>query len=81
MYYQKIKEIFEREALNEARPTNTFGFANALKKHPMVEKIVELRSMSDGVVVMARTKDGQAYEIQIRPMQYAKELEVPKKKS
>lgn len=85
-YYSKIKDILESEFINEenlteARPTKTFDVAQGMMKHPMFEKLVELQSMADGVALIMRTKDGQAYEILIRPLQYAKYFTPPKPKS
>ena len=74
MFFDELKK------LNEARPTNTFGIVQELRKLPSFDKLIKVESRMDGMVAAIRTKDGQAYEIVIRPVQYAKEIDVPNKK-
>lgn len=54
-----------------SRPTNIINFAADLKKHPDVEKVVAVRSQSDGVAALVRVKGGNAYEITIRAAEFA----------
>lgn len=61
-----------KEVLNELRQTILSQLANELKKMPSIEKIIKTQYIADGVAVFARTKDGNAYEVIIRPAPKAK---------
>jgi hypothetical protein len=54
------------EPLNEERASSTLELMSAIKGLPMVDKIVDVHFMRDGSTALIRTKDGNAYEIQIR---------------
>ena len=60
------KKTKESVQLDEYRSTNILGFMSGLRKHPDVEKIVDIVSQADGQTALVRTKDGNAYEIQVR---------------
>ena len=60
------KKTKESVQLDEYRATNILGFMSGLRKHPDVEKIVDIVSQADGQSALVRTKDGNAYEIQVR---------------
>ncbi len=58
-------------ALDEARPTDIVSIVQGLRDHPMIEKVFDLQGMSDGFSTLVRTKDGNAYEMKIRPAEYS----------
>lgn len=58
--------------LNEARSSDISGFISRMKKHPGIEKIVDVWSDVDGMSALVRLKDGNALEVSIRPARYAK---------
>ena len=63
-----VEEIEVKEKLlNESRPTDMFAKIGSLKLLPWVDKIISEKGMPDGFSAMVRSKDGNAYEIQIRP--------------
>lgn len=62
----KKKKLKDDVQLDEYRATNILGFMSGLRKHPDVEKIVDIVSQADGQSALVRTKDGNAYEIQVR---------------
>lgn len=67
-----MKDDF-KEFIKESRPTNIMEFLSKLgKTHPDVEKMVDLWSQIDGFAALYRTKDGNAYEVTVRPAEYAK---------
>ena len=70
--------IFKNIVL-EARPTNILGLIVELKKLPSVEKIIEITTQHDGMSVLVRTTDGNAYEIQIRQAEFAQHPDIKKK--
>ena len=76
---ETAKTIIET-AVSEARPTNIAGFINKLRSHPDVEKIVDVHGMRDGMDALIRTKDGNAYELQIRPAEYSRNQPKTKKR-
>lgn len=59
-------ETDDATQLNEERAVFTTQIINALKSLPMVDKIVDAHFMADGSTALIRTKDGNAYEIQVR---------------
>jgi len=58
--------------LKEERSTNIMAIIADLRKSNSIEEIIDVRGMSDGFTVFARGKDGNAYEIEIRPASLAK---------
>lgn len=62
----KKKKQTESVQLDEYRATNILGFMSGLRKHPEVEKIIDIVSQADGQTALVRTKDGNAYEVQVR---------------
>ena len=60
-----------KDLLTESRPTNIFGIMGQLEKLPSIAKMVDLWSQADGMAGLYRTKDGNAYEITVRPAEYA----------
>ena len=69
----------EEVHLGEARSSNIMGLISEIKKIPSVEKLVDLWSQSDGMAALYRTKDGNAYEITIRPAAYADHPDIQQK--
>ena len=78
------------QLLSEGRGVGTADFISKLRSHPDVEKIVSTWYMADGSSALVRTKDGNAYEIQVRqagqgafpPFQnYTKSPEASRRKS
>lgn len=69
----------DSENLDEARSSNIMGLISEIKKIPSVEKLVDLWSQSDGMAALYRTKDGNAYEITIRPAAYADHPDIKQK--
>jgi ASC-1-like (ASCH) protein len=60
-----------------ARPTHTIDIAFSMKKLPLVDKVIDTWSQMDGTATLVRGKDGNAYEIVVRP---ASETQHPKLK-
>ena len=58
--------------VNEDRATQLFQLVQDMRKHPDVEKIVSVNYLTDGISAFVRTKDGNAYEMEIRPAPFAK---------
>lgn len=58
--------------LNEERSSNIMKIISDIKNLDSLEEILDIRGMSDGFTVFARGKDGNAYEIEIRPASLAK---------
>lgn len=58
--------------LNEARSTRIMDLISELKGLDFVDRILDVRGMSDGFTVFLRGKDGNAYELEIRPASGAK---------
>lgn len=75
--YNKIVNQ-ELMKVDEARSTNIMGFMGGLSKHPEVEKVVDVFSSYDGMTALVRTRDGNAYEVDVRPAQYNKHSGVDK---
>jgi len=61
------------------RPTKITDLVSEFKRMPSVEKVVDYWSQSDGFAALVRTKDGNAYEVTIRPAKYSKHPELRKK--
>jgi hypothetical protein len=58
--------------LNEDRATQLFQLVQDMRKHPEVEKVVSVNYLTDGISAFIRTRDGNAYEMEIRPAPFAK---------
>ena len=59
--------------LKESRPTNLMGYVQALKKLPFVDKVIKTQYVNNGIATLIRDKNGNAYEIILRPAAHAKE--------
>lgn len=68
-----------KSLLSESRPTNILGFISKLRQHPDIENIIDIVGQGDGMTAFVRTLDGNAYEIQVRPAEYAKHPSVKEK--
>lgn len=66
MKKQELKQII-KEILKEERATQLSNIIRSFKDSKMVDKIVAVDYMFDGVAGLIRTSDGNAYEIQLRP--------------
>lgn len=77
----KFRDIVENKVqkLDEARPTNIMGLMDEMKKLPSIDKRVDLWSQIDGFAGLFRGKDGNAYEITIRPAEFAQHDGIKKK--
>lgn len=62
-----IVDEIEAKQLLESRPANIWEKIGSLKTLSWVAEIVSERGMPDGMSALVRSKDGNAYEIQIRP--------------
>ncbi len=60
-----VKESEETQ-LNEERATSVFNFVSSLKSLPIVDKLVNVHGTVSGATALIRTKDGNAYEIEIK---------------
>ena len=74
-----MDSMSDMETMDEARSSNIMGLVSEIKKIPSVEKLVDLWSQSDGMAALYRTKDGNAYEITIRPAAYAAHSDIQQK--
>lgn len=62
-----VKRLGEgMENLNEERPTQLFNIVAELEKNPMIEEVISVNYIADGIAAFVRTTDGNAYEFQIR---------------
>lgn len=61
--------------LNEVRSSNIMEIISELKTLKFIDKILDVRGMTDGFTVYIRGNDGNAYELQIRPAAFAKDHE------
>ena len=77
----KFRDLVDKNVdVNEARSTNIMGLMSEIgKKVPSIEKMVDLWSQIDGFAGLFRTKDGNAYEITIRPASESKHPGIQKK--
>ena len=66
------KPVKEDVQLNEERAVFTGQFIASLRDNPLVDKIVNAHYLSDGSTALVRLKDGNAYEIEVRPATLAK---------
>lgn len=73
------EELEKVESMDEARSSNIMGLVSEIKKIPSVEKLVDLWTQSDGMAALYRTKDGNAYEITIRPAAYSAHSDIQQK--
>lgn len=63
--------IYKRQ-INESRPSKAFDLASAIGRQvDSIEKLVDINYTSNGVVALYRTKDGNAYQVEIKAAQYA----------
>lgn len=68
------------EKVTAARPAKIMDFMSTLKKtHTDVEEMVDLWSQMDGMAGLFRTKDGNAYEVTVRPAKYSQHPGIKKK--
>lgn len=58
--------------ITEDRATQLFQIVQDMSKHPEVEKVINVKYLTDGISAFVRTIDGNAYEMEIRPARYAK---------
>lgn len=65
-------ELGVSNMLAEDRATQLAYIAQKLPEHPAVEKLISVNYIADGISAFVRTKDGNAYEFEIRPARFAK---------
>jgi len=65
---QNLTEAYNKLLEDEQKSTNIMDILSAIGK--TVGEVKEIRSMSDGMFAFIDFKDGQTYEIQIRPLRY-----------
>ncbi len=65
-------ELGAGNMLTEDRATQLAYIAQKLPEHPAVEKLISVNYLNDGISAFVRTKDGNAYEFEIRPAPFAK---------
>jgi len=65
-------ELDTGNMLAEDRATQLSYIAQKLPEHPAVEKLISVNYIADGISAFVRTKDGNAYEFEIRPARFAK---------
>ena len=68
-FLRKLDEV--APPLSESRPTDVVGVMSKLHGLPGLTP-VKVWSIMDGAVGLYRDETGQAYEIQVRPAEYAK---------
>lgn len=66
--------------INEERQSNIIELINSIRGSSFVDEVLDVRAMSDGFTVFVRGKDGNAYELEIRPASLAKGHEDLRKK-
>ncbi len=69
-----------RTVLDESRPTHLLKMVSSIERMPEVEKLIDVHYLADGITAFVRTKDGNAYEFEVRPAKYAKGHNVYRKK-
>lgn len=74
-----MDDIESNEYIAESRPSRISEIVQQLKSLQFIEKIVDIRGQDDGMAVLARTTDGNAYEITIRPAEYAQHPDIQHK--
>ena len=67
-----LKESFSDRPKVRGKPrrvksTKTFDIIRSLRGLDMVEDIVDVHPTSNGTVALVRTKDGDAYEVLVKP--------------
>lgn len=79
-YLAKAAALQESANITESRSTNILGLigSRGLGQLPQVEKIVDIRSLRDGMSALVRTTDGNAYEVQIRQAAHTQHPELKK---
>jgi hypothetical protein len=73
--FGRRKEAVELDVGNmlaEDRATQLAYIVQKLPEHPAVEKVISVNYLADGISAFVRTKDGNAYEFEIRPARFAK---------
>ena len=73
--FSKVRNSIELDSGNmlaEDRATQLAYIAQKLPEHPAVEKVISVNYLADGISAFVRTKDGNAYEFEIRPARFAK---------
>lgn len=73
--FGRRKEAIELDTGNmlaEDRATQLAYLAQKLPEHPAVEKVISVNYLNDGISAFVRTRDGNAYEFEIRPARFAK---------
>ena len=74
-------ELFKEHFLNETRPTRIFNIISDIDKCKGFE-LIDAHATIQGFVALMRYKDGNAYEVAIKPAQYSEEFpEYTSKKS
>ena len=67
MANKQLREII-KEVINEAREPKTLDlFMKIVKSSPEIEKTIKVGYIAGGIQGFVRTKDGNAYEITIKP--------------
>ena len=61
-----------KKEILEGRPTDIVGLLLEIKRMPSIEKLISSRALVDGMSALFRTKDGNAYEFEIRQAKYKK---------
>lgn len=66
-----MNQIYKRQFC-EDRPSKAFQLASEIGRQVgSIEKLVDMNYTSNGVVALYRTKDGNAYQVEIKPAKYA----------
>ena len=61
-----------KRKLKESRPTDLMPIMRSIVKLPFFEKLINLNYIADGLKSFIRSKDGNAYEVIIRPAAHRK---------
>lgn len=57
--------------ITESRPVRIIDMVTSLSKADFIDELVSLKSTASGAVALFRTKDGNAYEVAIKPAEYS----------
>jgi hypothetical protein len=80
--FEGVKTNKQPVLVKESRPTHVYrDFVSHNIKNPVVDKVIDDYALPDGHTILLRTKDGNAYEVTIRPAQYSKKFADKTKKS
>lgn len=64
---KKYQSIFK-----EKRPTQLFNLVLSIKRSvPEIERLITTNYTYNGIIALYRTKDGNAYQFEIKPAAYA----------